>query len=53
MSFPRTHRKKRLLQLKRVKFKEEIVAIEIPQRKGDPVIFDTDEYVRAAQLQKN
>ena len=29
------------------KFKEEIVAIEIPQRKGDPVIFDTDEYVRA------
>ena len=29
------------------KFKEEIVAIEIPQRKGDPIIFDTDEYVRA------
>lgn len=29
------------------KFKEEIVAIEIPQRKGEPVIFDTDEYVRA------
>jgi len=26
------------------KFKDEIVAIEIPQRKGDPVIFDTDEY---------
>ena len=29
------------------KFKEEIVAIEIPQRRGEPVIFDTDEYVRA------
>lgn len=29
-------------------FKEEIVAIEIPQRKGDPIIFDTDEYVRAS-----
>lgn len=28
------------------KFKEEIVAVEIPQRKGDPVVFDTDEYVR-------
>ena len=28
-------------------FAEEIVAIEIPQRKGDPIIFDTDEYVKA------
>ena len=26
------------------KFKNEIVAVEIPQRKGDPIIFDTDEY---------
>jgi len=26
------------------KFKEEIVAVEIPQRKGDPIVFDTDEY---------
>jgi acetyl-CoA C-acetyltransferase len=26
------------------KFKEEIVPVVIPQRKGDPVIFDTDEY---------
>lgn len=26
------------------KFKDEIVPIEIPQRKGDPIIFDTDEY---------
>jgi acetyl-CoA C-acetyltransferase len=27
-------------------FKDEIVAVEIPQRKGAPVIFDTDETVR-------
>ncbi|QED48518.1 acetyl-CoA C-acetyltransferase [Cytobacillus dafuensis] len=26
------------------KFKDEIVPVEIPQRKGDPIIFDTDEY---------
>lgn len=26
------------------KFKEEIVPVEIPQRKGDPIIVDTDEY---------
>jgi len=25
------------------KFKKEIVAVEIPQRKGDPIVFDTDE----------
>ena len=29
------------------KFKDEIVPVEIPQRKGDPVIFDTDEYPKA------
>ncbi|MCL2565034.1 MAG: acetyl-CoA C-acetyltransferase [Defluviitaleaceae bacterium] len=28
------------------KFKDEIVAVEIPQRKGDPLVFDTDEYIR-------
>jgi acetyl-CoA C-acetyltransferase len=26
------------------KFKEEIIPVSIPQRKGDPVVFDTDEY---------
>jgi acetyl-CoA C-acetyltransferase len=26
------------------KFKDEIVPIHIPQRKGDPIVFDTDEY---------
>lgn len=29
------------------KFKEEIVPVEIPQRKGDPILFATDEYVKA------
>lgn len=29
------------------KFKDEIVPVEIPQRKGDPIIFDTDEYPKA------
>ncbi len=28
------------------RFKDEIVAVEIPQRKGDPIIFDTDEYIK-------
>ena len=27
------------------KFKDEIVAVSIPQRKGDPIVFDTDEYI--------
>ena len=29
------------------KFKDEIIPVEIPQRKGDPVLFDTDEYPKA------
>ena len=28
------------------KFRDEIVAVEIPQRKGDPVVFDADEFPR-------
>jgi acetyl-CoA C-acetyltransferase len=27
------------------KFKDEIVAVTIPQRKGDPVVFDSDEFI--------
>ena len=27
------------------KFKDEIVAVTIPQRKGDPIVFDVDEYI--------
>ena len=33
--------------IKAGKFKDEIVPVEVPQRKGDPVIFDTDEFPRA------
>lgn len=33
--------------IKMGKFKDEIVSIEIPQRKGDPIIFDTDEFPKA------
>lgn len=32
--------------IKSGRFKDEIVAVEIPQRKGDPIIADTDEYPR-------
>lgn len=28
-------------------FKDEIVPVVIPQKKGDPIVFDTDEYVKA------
>ncbi|MCK9205933.1 MAG: acetyl-CoA acetyltransferase [Bacteroidetes bacterium GWA2_40_14] len=38
------------------KFKDEIVPVSIPQRKGNPIIFDTDEFPKAgmtlAQLEK-
>jgi len=35
------------------KFKDEIVAIEIPQRKGESIYFDKDEYVKAGtQVEK-
>lgn len=30
--------------IKAGRFKDEIVPVEIPQRKGDPIVFDTDEY---------
>ena len=32
--------------IKAGKFKDEIVPVEIPQRKGDPIVFDTDEFPR-------
>ena len=33
--------------IKEGKFKDEIVSVVIPQRKGDPIVFDTDEFPRA------
>ena len=32
--------------IKAGRFKDEIVKVEIPQRKGDPIVFDTDEFPR-------
>jgi acetyl-CoA C-acetyltransferase len=32
--------------IKEGRFKDEITAVEIPQRKGDPIVFDQDEYVK-------
>lgn len=34
------------------RFKDEIVPVYIPQRKGDPVCFDTDEYIKETSLEK-
>ena len=39
--------------VKEGKFKEEIVPVVIPQKKGDPIVFDTDEYHKfGASLEK-
>ena len=34
------------------KFVDEIVPVVIPQRKGDPIVFDVDEYPRSTTLEK-
>lgn len=34
------------------KFKDEIVPVEVPQRKGDPIVFDTDERPRVTSMEK-
>jgi acetyl-CoA C-acetyltransferase len=41
-----SHRKA-VAAIKAGRFKDEIVAVPIPQRKGDPIMFDTDESPRA------
>ncbi|CAO1658922.1 Acetyl-CoA acetyltransferase [Halomonas sp. NYA30] len=38
--------------IKEGKFKSQIVPVEIPQRKGDPVVFDTDENPREVTVEK-
>lgn len=38
--------------IKEGKFKGQIVPVEIPQRKGDPIIFDTDENPREVTAEK-
>ncbi len=44
--FAAASQQKAVAAIKAGKFKDEIVPVEIPQRKGDPVIFDTDEFPR-------
>jgi acetyl-CoA C-acetyltransferase len=34
------------------RFKDEIVPVVVPKRKGDPVVFDTDEHPRETSLEK-
>lgn len=38
--------RKAIAAVKSGRFKEEIVPVLVPQRKGDPMVFDTDEYPR-------
>ncbi len=38
--------------IKSGKFKDEIVAVEVPAKKGDPIKFDTDEHPRESALDK-
>ena len=44
--FAANSHRKAAAAIKAGKFKDEIVAVEIPQRKGPPLVFDTDETVR-------
>jgi acetyl-CoA C-acetyltransferase len=43
-AFSANSQQKAVAAIKAGKFKDEIIPVEIPQRKGDPKIFDTDEY---------
>ena len=44
--FAMNSHRKAAAAIKEGKFKDEIVPVEIPQRKGPPMVFDTDETVR-------
>ena len=46
-AFSASSQEKAAAAIENGKFKDEIVPVEIPQRKGDPIVFDTDEYVKA------
>lgn len=43
-TFAAWSQEKAVLAIETGKFKDEIVPVVIPQRKGDPLVFDTDEY---------
>lgn len=44
--FSANSQKKAVEAIKSGAFKDEIVPVNIPQRKGDPIVFDTDEFPR-------
>lgn len=46
-AFAAASQQKALAAIEAGRFKDEIIPVAIPQRKGDPVIFDTDENPRA------
>ncbi len=43
-AFAASSQQKAVAAVKAGRFKDEIVPVEIPQKKGDPKVFDTDEY---------
>ncbi|MBO5666766.1 MAG: acetyl-CoA C-acetyltransferase [Firmicutes bacterium] len=45
-AFAASSQQKAEAAIKAGKFKDEIVPVEIPQKKGDPIVFDTDEFPR-------
>ena len=50
-AFSRLSNQRALVAIKAGKFKEQIVPVEVPQRKGDPIIVDTDEHPRDSSLE--
>ncbi|TDO15396.1 MULTISPECIES: acetyl-CoA C-acetyltransferase [Halomonas] len=50
--FAASSQQKAAAAIKEGKFKGQIVPVEIPQRKGDPIIFDTDEGPRDVTAEK-
>ena len=52
-AFSATSQNRAIAAIKEGKFKDEIVPVEIPQRKGDPIIFDTDEFPRDGVTAEN
>lgn len=47
-SFALQSQKRAVAAVESGRFKEEIIPVEIPQRRGEPLVFDTDEFPRKA-----
>jgi acetyl-CoA C-acetyltransferase len=50
-AFARLSNQRALAAIKAGKFRKQIVPVEVPQRKGDPFIADTDEHPRESSLE--